>query len=101
MNRAARTWFEEIFAEKQQDDLKDLPVSETEKKSILDLAARMNHAYFRGDLRTGSVEWTSDPAYPLLREAAGQYGFAAYLIGQLEAPENRADMLHLRLPPLP
>ena len=101
VNRAARTWFEEIFAEKQQDDLKDLPVSETEKKSILDLAARMNHAYFRGDLRTGSVEWTSDPAYPLLREAAGQYGFAAYLIGQLETPENQADMLHLRLPPLP
>ena len=96
----AKTWFEDVFVTKQHSGLDGLMLSESEKEALLSLAARMNHAYFRGDLHLNAHIWESDPAWALFQQVHDQVPLVSYLWEQLNSPENQQDSLFLYIPAL-
>ena len=97
---AAGNWFEDLFISKQFADLDGTGLSFSEKTAVLSLAARMNHAYFRGDLLNEDHNWSSDPAWALFLQLSDGNSYTSFLVKQLTAPENRLNALKLELPPL-
>ncbi|MBQ9251615.1 MAG: metallophosphoesterase [Clostridia bacterium] len=94
----AKTWFEDVHNARQRNSLEELEISEEERKTLQDFTARVNHAYFTGELANPPTPWEEDPAWELVQAVQKKYPSAAYLTSQINAAENQRDARHLELP---
>lgn len=91
----SRQYFHDISYRRNLGRYVDVPdLTDVELDTLANLSARINAAYFAGDVMTTLQELESDPAYALWKDKDGDNPFRDYIHSFLDKPqknENQAE----------